>query len=351
MKSFFCSLFLLYAHLATAQLADLMKDKNVAWIGESSIDVRLDMLPQYLVENMKEQTQYGVEGDLKILKIQDNEGLDDEGYMVFSHKLFNTVGTIKIDIYSDSLCLHPTDIYSAISNKNDTILMIDPINYEAVYKVPSCPGFIQEVNVFRVHQLVYYNTGNSRWHVKVISIAPLRMVKTKEGKFIRWEPLFWIKVEQKKANLDASDITWAARTVGRSAEKLIDMNTAKEHKKTSNPMLHFLESVKSNKQIPLYQSWREKELLSMDERQNVFTWTETQRLLDPNTNQETAQTLQKSLDEKAVNKLHIVQEWAWDNKRKILMVNILGIAPMKPVHNEAGEFIYETPLFYQRFDD
>ncbi len=41
MKNLF---FLLFSYTSTAQFADLIKDKNVAWVAESCIDVRLDML-------------------------------------------------------------------------------------------------------------------------------------------------------------------------------------------------------------------------------------------------------------------------------------------------------------------
>jgi hypothetical protein len=355
MKNLFCLFFLLFNGSVNAQFAELIKDKNVAWVGEFSTVVRFDMLSDFDYTEMKEKTTYQVEGGLRILKFQDNYGLEDEGFWVFSHKLFNAAVRKEIEVYSDSLCQHPTEFYPTVAGKNDTVETIDPTTYETVYRVPSCPGSIRKVNVFRVHQVIYYNEKTNKWAIKVVSIAPLRMVKTKKRVFMHWGPLFWIKVDNEKEDINAPDITWAVHTFGRSPENVLHIDSVKILKITSAnmPMFHFLDAIKNNKKLAIYDSngEYEKDPMSVEQKANVFNSTKANTEFDSVTNQLKTKEVKKTLDFNRVKKMHFLQEWTWNDKRKALSVRLLSIAPMESINYESDDGTYYMPLFYQRFDD
>lgn len=106
-------------------------------------------------------------------------------------------------------------------------------------------------------------------------------------------------------------------------------------------------------QLRVYQidNWRDKVLLSAYDKENVFASVDTIQTIDPVTYAVKTKIVCADLDVITIKDLRLVQEWAWDNKRKVLSVKCLGVAPMRAVKNELGEFLFDSPMFYQRFDD
>ena len=181
-------------------------------------------------------------------------------------------------------------------------------------------------------------------------------MNTKEGKFLFWHPLFWIKVDNEKANIQSANITWAARTLGRAEKSLIDISLVKVLKKMGSnmPIPYFLNVVKNNKKVRFYKGesgWGKTQILSFDERQKIFDSIDSIQTVDPKTYEIRTKIIRNNLDIKEVCKMRFTQEWAWDDKRKKLSVNLLGVAPLRNVYNDYGEFLYYEALFYQRFDD
>jgi Gliding motility associated protein GldN len=118
------------------------------------------------------------------------------------------------------------------------------------------------------------------------------------------------------------------------------------------PMEHFIEKAKTDAQIPLFDadSWREKTKLEMAIRKTMFNSTDTINQIDPVTYETKVRVVQNNIKISDLKKLRLVQEWAWDNKKKALSVRLVGVAPMRAVLNEAEEFMFLQPLFYRRFD-
>ena len=357
MKNLFCAIFILMTLNVNAQFAYLMNDKNVAWVAESSIDIRLDMVPENVKAFISEETKYDLKGILNILKLQgENEFYGEEGYWFFTHLLIAAAARKEITVYSDSLCRNSIEFLTAMEGTKDTTPMIDPTTYETKYIVQMCPQHIQEVSIFRVHQVIYYNSTNNKWGIRVLSIAPLKANHTKEGKFIGWRPLFWVKVEHKKADLNSPDITWSVRTQLEERENTIQLDSLKEHKKTNAkmPILHFLNAAQNNEKLALYDGLYKcinKIPISIDERKRIFEPMDT---LHPtgtvfyDTNNKIVVNDFKAQD---VKKIKITQEWAWDKKRKILLVNYIGFVLLQNVKDDVGELRWCKRLFYQRFDD
>jgi hypothetical protein len=307
------------------------------------------------IKNIYEQTKYNVEGGLSILKFQEYKHEEqDEGFQVFARILLEAAKNKQITVYSDSLCLHPIDILEVIS-RLDTVTDCFPVTYrppnENVIRSFINP---EDIKLFRAYQITYYSPKINIWGSKTIAIAPLKMVKDEAGTFISWKPIFWMKVDNKKVNVNASNITWAIRAGAREVEGNVQLKTVKVHKKVlEKPMLHFLDVAKNSKSIRLYSrdSWQQKELLSFEDRQSIFTKIDTILDIDPKTYEQKLKISESKLDFNDINSIRLVQEWAWDNKRKRLSVRLLGVTPIKRMDNEAGEFLFFLPIFYQRFDN
>jgi hypothetical protein len=356
MKNLFCLLFLLVSYTATAQFADLMTNKNVSWVAASCIDARLDVLNEQDQTHIFEQTGVNTEGGLSILKYQDTKAVEvGEGRFVFANILLKAVENKELTVYADSLCLQPIDPMSLL-RRIDTIQQIDPITYESKFKIVMSYLNCEDIKMFRAHQITYYSAKNNAWNSQILAVAPLIMHRDDVGNFIAWQPLFWLKVADKKADLNTPNTTWAVRRWSKDRESLLNLNTAKIHKKVGEnvPMVHFLNAVKTNPQLRVYKhsnNWYDKELLSANDKESVFASIDTIQTIDPVSYETKTKIVRADLDVTTINYVRLVQEWAWDNKRKVLSVRCLGVSPMRDVNNEEGEFLFRTPLFYQRLDD
>jgi Gliding motility associated protein GldN len=356
MKNLFCPLFLLFSYTSTAQFADLMTNKNVAWVAASCIDVRLDVLNEQDQTHIFEQTHCNTEGGLAILKYQDTKAVGvSEGTFFFANTLLKALENKELTAYADSLCVQPIDV-AALLTRIDTIQQIDPTTYQTRYKIVQSMINYEDIKLFRAYQITYYSTKNNTWNSRTLAIAPLVMHHDEAGNFVAWKPLFWLKVADKKADLNASSITWAVRRWSKDKESSLNLNTAKIHKKIGEnvPMVHFLNAVKTNPQLRVYKhsnNWYDKEPLSASDKESVFASIDTIQTIDPVTYETKTKIVRADLDVTTINYVRLVQEWAWDNKRKVLSVRCLGVSPMRDVNNEEGEFLFRTPLFYQRLDD
>lgn len=356
MKNLLSILFLLLASTAYAQLNDLMKDKNVAWVATASMDVRVDMLYDEQVKRIYDAAKYDLTGGLDIMKFQENKDVNaDEGHQLFANMLLKAAKNKQIKGFADSECLQPTDITSLIT-RIDTITQVNPDTYETVMKVVVNDLNWEDIHLFRLYQIVYYKPQNGTWGVKTVSIAPLIMRHDDMGNFLNWTPLFWMKVDDKKVKLNSSDITWAVRTRSRTPQSGLNLTTVKEYKKLGlgMPMKHFLNAANTDTKMPLYSTtmgWQQKELLSFDERERLFISQDTIQTVDPITYETKVRIVKNTLNPESIDQARLIQEWAWNNKSKSLSVRLVGVAPMKEVLDDAHNFLFRMPLFYRRFED
>jgi hypothetical protein len=353
MKNLFCVIFILISNDANAQFSDLIKYKSIAWVGESSMDIRLDMLHDEQIKSVSDETDYKLNNVLNIIKFNYNKNAQEreEGYSFFANILLEAAKNKQIKVYSDSVCLRPIDILDVIVHSDTlNIDLPQPNNEPIIMKT-----FIQsdEIKVFRMHQITTYSPKTGNWNNKTISVAPLKMVRDKNGKFISWKPIFWIKVDNKKTNLNASNITWAVQTKTKGIESDLQLNKVKIYKKDlEKPMIHFLNLAKNNEAIKLYSSfeWEKDRLFSLKERQSLFTKIDTIIVINPITNLEELKISESTLDFTIINSLRLTQEWVWDNKRKSLSVRTLGASFLSPNKDEAGNVRFFEGL-YQRFNN
>ena len=314
--------------------------------------MRLDLLDESDNQKIYGQTGYDTGGGLAILKYQDTKTVKvAEGKFFFANILLEAVKNKQLTVYADSLCVQLADP-NLLLERTDTIQEIN--TYVRDTKEVFGPIYFENIKFFRAYQITYYSSKNNTWASKTLAIAPLETVTNQLSKFVTYKPMFWVKVANKKVDLNASSTTWAVRRWSKGNENTIDVNTIKVLKKGNDvPMLHFLNALKTNPQLRVYKAnnWYEKELLSATDKENIFVSIDTIQTIDPVTYESKMKVVRTEFDEKIINKLRLVQEWAWDDKRKVLSVRCLGVAPLRPIKNEVGEFLFDLPMFYQRFDD
>lgn len=85
--------------------------------------------------------------------------------------------------------------------------------------------------------------------------------------------------------------------------------------------------------------------LSNDEINNTLFETDTVQVWS-DINEPTLRVIQNSIFYEDIKRYRIKETWFFDSKTSTMQVRILGIAPLKEVYNERGEFRYEKPLFW-----
>ncbi len=338
----------------SAQLQTMINDPKNSWVASFSTDSRLDLLGDDLVKEMFDQTKtdlsYGVDV-MKLTECADIKLYEDDHALAFI--LMNAVKKKQIQIYSDSLCRYLTSL--DIIEPPDTIYVPNPETSEME------PKFIRyyfeptQIVLFRASQIAAYQPKTGKWIIKTLAVAPLIRLNGHNGKFIKFSPVFWIKVTERKVNMEDPNVTWAVRTRSKGIHSsYLTFSEIVEHKKTNDqtPRRHFLDKANTDPRMTLYSvdNWNVQKKLTLTERQSILSVYDTITIPDLTTEEKSVKVVKHATQADDVVQLRLVREWAWDNRKKELSVRLVGIAPMKDVNNDFGNFLYNQPLFYQRFD-
>lgn len=86
--------------------------------------------------------------------------------------------------------------------------------------------------------------------------------------------------------------------------------------------------------------------LRPDEVASMLANTDTIVTFDPETYEEQIQVVYNTMDPEDINRYRLKEIWFFDEETSTLQVRILGIAPLRDVYGDDGEFKYETPMFW-----
>jgi gliding motility associated protien GldN len=86
--------------------------------------------------------------------------------------------------------------------------------------------------------------------------------------------------------------------------------------------------------------------LSPQELQGIISRADTITQIDPTTYETKIKVVFNKINPDDIRRYRMKEVWFFDKQRSELYVRIMGIAPLKDVTNEAGEFLYEQPLFW-----
>jgi hypothetical protein len=332
----------------TAQVDDLLKNKDITWIAETYND--------FLTE-AAHADKIGKEiSRATLLKFVNTKEAATDGIAIFQNLFMNNVKEGKIPIYKDSLCkiaILPKDLMWT-----DTLLTVDPVTYEQKIKVVSYYNpQLESILFFRARQVVFYNSKKAQYGLRTLAVAPMVAATDIEGNFTHWKPTFWIKVTDltKKKKLNDNDITWASRMTLSGGIKIRLDDTIKIVKTIGEtlPMTHLFEAVEKNPKVPIYriEDPNPKEKFTMNERFNLLTRTDTIMTIDPITYETKVRVVFNKFSVEEVKRLQLVQNWYWNDKKKRLEIYLLATAPLRDVTTDEGLFLYKLPLFYRRTDD
>lgn len=91
--------------------------------------------------------------------------------------------------------------------------------------------------------------------------------------------------------------------------------------------------------------------LTPQEVSTMGSSVDTIQQVDPITYETKLKIVVNKLNTDDIKRFRVKEEWFFDKQYSTLKVRILGIAPLKDVTDELGNFAYEQPLFWIRYPD
>jgi hypothetical protein len=332
----------------TAQVEDLMRDKNITWMVESYNDFLID-------ENVVEKIGKEI-SRVKMLKFYNPTEGDMPEEFFLQYLILKLAQNKKISIYKDDKCTQPVS-YEIASGGIDTSTWSDPTTYETGCSLGRGYVDIERLLFFRAHQIIYYDSAKIQFGLRTVAIAPMTSIANERGEITGWRPLFWIKVTDLKENRNLSDesITWAKRMILTNGVSLKADNVKILKRFGENePVASLFYAIKSKPKIPFYDSYYSsiKTEFNTTQRADFFTEKDSSKPFDITTyNVDDHHFPTNGIKVTDVKELRILQNWYWDDKKQQIEIWLSAVGPLVDMKNEAGEFLYKYPLFYRRTDD
>lgn len=330
----------------SAQIDDLLRNKDITWVAESYND--------FLTEQADEEQIGKAISRVTLLKFL-NKTEAEMGEIAFLQKrLLFAVILERIPCYKDIDC--KIENINWQPNPMDTILQIDPTTYEEKVKVVySCFSFTN-ILFFRARQIVYYDSKKAQFGLQTLAVAPMVMDYHYKDGFRGWKPLFWIKVTdlKKKRQLIDKDITWAARMNLSNGMSLTGSDVKVLKSVGENiPIGHLFDVLEQNPKVPFYtvEESNPKIKYTFEERYRLINYADTIIAMNPNTNKMEYKVVINKVKIDDIKRLRLIQNWYWNDKKKRLEIWLMATSPMKDIKNEIGEFLFRQLLFYRRTDD
>jgi len=142
-----------------------------------------------------------------------------------------------------------------------------------------------------------------------------------------------------------ADVFWEKR-IWRVIDVREKMN--KSFSAPQNPLISvLLRGIESGDIIP-YSAIDDKfsTAMTQDEIDGQLYSSDTVRVIDPDTYQETITVTQDAFNPEDVKRYRIKEVWFFDEETSTMQVRIMGIAPLKEDYDENGVLRFEYPMFW-----
>ncbi len=147
----------------------------------------------------------------------------------------------------------------------------------------------------------------------------------------------------KYAPVRQADVFWEKRIW-----RVIDVRE-KMNQSFMYPELPFFEIIKKaamNGEVTLYSTSDDKFTEKIVDFDGIFSRRDTTTVFDPETYEDSLVVYEDETNYEDIKRFRIKEVWYFDEATSTLKVRILGIAPLKDVFDENGNFRYEKPLFW-----
>jgi len=154
----------------------------------------------------------------------------------------------------------------------------------------------------------------------------------------------------KRPPIREADLFWEKR-IWRVIDTREKMNLAFRYPKAPFIEILLKEAEKGN--ITLYGAENDEflEVISQGDLDGILYERDTVPVLNPETEEVTYQEIINDLDLESIVRFRVREHWYFDLERGELKVQILGIAPLRSVYSDNGDFRFEIPMFWVHYPE
>lgn len=328
--------------LLRAQYDDLLQKRRYTWVAEYTADYELN--PQYsdLVE-----TEMNLAQVVRLQNPQGRNGLFPELEMphYLSEALLQGLQAGHFACFADEQLAQPLLHWQVdrLLNKCDTIVTAA----DEPFSVVVSPLPAREIDLFRVRQVLFFDARKKAFGARLLAIAPVVNLRDGEGNFIGRKPLLWIKVPPQR-NCQSRK---AARAANYVVQTFMRENApAPDDLKAAKGPLNLRKWAADDVRRPAHTALDYTDFRVLDKAQlrAQIIKNDTIVVFAPDTFMETPVVVQENAAER-VEKIRLVQNWYYDERRHRLTTLVVAVAPLAAVRDEDGYLRYYKPLFYSRY--
>lgn len=326
----FCSLSLF------AQYEKILADPTVSWAAE----IELYLSPEVVWHEWPSDSL----NDGAVLKTVNTAFSGSSPFAdapTLMQRLFDVVLDDRWPAFADAGLTQPLtfDDLLARFSKVDTVVSSTPEAYEEKILIVRNDLTPADCPLVRVRQLLFYREQTAEFGLITRSIAPT----TRDGRAICWLAL--PSSGATAPSLDDPNITWARRLRTQAATPT--MTNLHSLKQPEQPVMRvFVQRVRTDTTVTIWDisDWKP---VSPDDRERLFFRTDTLISFDTETYEEKIiiAQIEPAFDE--LQRLRLVQDWYWDERRQRLLTRLMAVGPVVNVMDEEGRFRFSRPLFYR----
>lgn len=354
LRSVLIAFLLLGSDLLKAQYEAILNDPDVIWAAE--IELTFWIEPEFTAtDSVDSQRNYST-----LLKLANQAFIPgDESQILLATRLFKLLSDEQKQVFAHPDSLRPLTMQerNRILNTTDTVSVFDPETYMESNKVVVNSWSPESIQQLRVRQLLFYRDKTDEFEVYTAAFAPILKRfygNTTSEMFYRYTP-YWFKMppyrrkDSTRELLNNPDITWARRM--RTGTNMPDLNQLHPFKDFKQPIMQsYLNRLQKDPNFKVREGL-EWQVVSQEARTAYLTKKDSVITFDPETYEEKLQVIDNSITGEDIMKLRLVEDWFWDERRKILQIQLYAFAPMATKYDNEANFMFNVPVFWRLVKD
>lgn len=329
---------------ASDHIDDLLDNSDITWAAEVYTDYTPN-ISHFSIGKKKMLEQYGIQkNSFTTLKIQQQV---DEAPIHF-HQITLAEQFLKMSDNGQKLFKDPALKTPLSYNDYQTIINESLGNIKKYTHQIN----LDQVQLFRVKQILHYNAKTNQLDLTPIAIAPIFSTYNKDGQLTNTEPLFWMSIKSiaKMIDLNLPSINWAKRiTRSIDTEEVAVIKGKETFAEILNKALDaFIETPNSSK---LYHTFGKMQPLAPNEIKALKTGIDTLITFDPQTFEEQVSVITNVATTKTMHSVRIVQDWIWDKEKQAISIRFVAFAPILKRYDNQQNFLNSGPIFYKKANE
>lgn len=230
--------------------------------------------------------------------------------------------------------------------QSDVITTFDPATYEEKTRIINNDLKADEIVGFQTSEVIYFDKKSGGYQTCLLALAPMVRIRNDNGSTIGDEPIAWLAMDGNQPS-SPNDVIWSVLSLDKKASfKTNELQVVKDDQK--QPFLTSLwQTTKSGKlAVKSSEKYGCGEELPKAALEQMFSVIDTIITFDAETYKESMQIVKHTYDDRDVQTVKLVQEWYFDNRRKMLGSRLKAIAPVIDVKDVNGIFLYNCTMFY-----